>query len=385
MAKRRRGNGEGAFFRTGDKIWHYRLLIGTYPNGKNRYKEFQGQQKKDVAARVEAYKQKYGNRLPDDNANSAFADYILNWAKTVKSNEVKETSYNRLMSTIQVHICPTIGMIRLKELTSTQIQNCLINSMRDKICPQTGKKYSLSSIKKAFVYTKACLEYAAQAGVIEKNPCGGVTLPAKAQRPPKSCRFFNDNEAERFVRACRDSTCSTSWAIEAALYTGVREGELCALRPADIDLIRKKIYIHATIIKHKKDEKNSGCEFQYQPETKNGKSRVVPLNRRATELFSARIKQCSSDQVYLMTLSSKVFNMPTLHKQYKKICAGAGLESIKGLHDLRHTFASKLIRQGTDIKIVSELLGHSSVAFTYNTYVHLLDDQKENTVLQVEW
>lgn len=284
MAKRRRGNGEGAFFRTGDKIWHYRLLIGTYPNGKNRYKEFQGQQKKDVAARVEAYKQKYGNRLPDDNANSAFADYILNWAKTVKSNEVKETSYNRLMSTIQVHICPTIGMIRLKELTSTQIQNCLINSMRDKICPQTGKKYSLSSIKKAFVYTKACLEYAAQAGVIEKNPCGGVTLPAKAQRPPKSCRFFNDNEAERFVRACRDSTCSTSWAIEAALYTGVREGELCALRPADIDLIRKKIYIHATIIKHKKDEKNSGCEFQYQPETKNGKSRVVPLNRRATEL-----------------------------------------------------------------------------------------------------
>lgn len=338
MAKRRRGNGEGAFFRTGDKIWHYRLLIGTYPNGKNRYKEFQGQQKKDVAARVEAYKQKYGNRLPDDNANSAFADYILNWAKTVKSNEVKETSYNRLMSTIQVHICPTIGMIRLKELTSTQIQNCLINSMRDKICPQTGKKYSLSSIKKAFVYTKACLEYAAQAGVIEKNPCGGVTLPAKAQRPPKSCRFFNDNEAERFVRACRDSTCSTSWAIEAALYTGVREGELCALRPADIDLIRKKIYIHATIIKHKKDEKNSGCEFQYQPETKNGKSRVVPLNRRATELFSARIKQCSSDQVYLMTLSSKVFNMPTLHKQYKKICAGAGLESIKGLHDLRHPY-----------------------------------------------
>lgn len=56
MAKRRRGNGEGAFFRTGDKIWHYRLLIGTYPNGKNRYKEFQGQQKKDVAARVEAWK-----------------------------------------------------------------------------------------------------------------------------------------------------------------------------------------------------------------------------------------------------------------------------------------------------------------------------------------
>ena len=61
------------------------------------------------------------------------------------------------------------------------------------------------------------------------------------------------------------------------------------------------------------------------------------------------------------------------------------LKKSKRLDFFRHTFASKLIRQGTDIKIVSELLGHSSVAFTYNTYVHLLDDQKENAVLQVEW
>ena len=63
----------------------------------------------------------------------------------------------------------------------------------------------------------------------------------------------------------------------------------------------------------------------------------------------------------------------------------AGLEGVKGAHDLRHTFASKLIRAGTDIKVVSELLGHTSVSFTYNTYVHLLEDQKEQAVTQMAW
>lgn len=114
--------------------------------------------------------------------------------------------------------------------------------------------------------------------------------------------------------------------------------------------------------------------------------RIVPLNQRALELFRDRLKQCPrGSNAYLVTLTDKGFNLPTLNKHYKKICASAGLESVKGAHDLRHTFASKLIRAGTDIKVVSELLGHTSVSFTYNTYVHLLEDQKEQAVTQMAW
>lgn len=114
--------------------------------------------------------------------------------------------------------------------------------------------------------------------------------------------------------------------------------------------------------------------------------RIVPLNQRALELFRDRLKQCPrGSNAYLVTLKDKGFNLPTLNKHYKKICASAGLESVKGAHDLRHTFDSKLIRAGTDIKVVSELLGHASVSFTYNTYVHLLEDQKEQAVTQMAW
>lgn len=118
--------------------------------------------------------------------------FILDWAENVKRNEIKEASYNRLLSTVKVHICPALGGVRLKDLTGEMIQKDLINSMRDQICPQTKRLYSLSSIKKAFVYLNACMEYAVLIDVLPKNPCRSVTIPTKSQRPPRAYRFFND-------------------------------------------------------------------------------------------------------------------------------------------------------------------------------------------------
>ncbi len=65
---------------------------------------------------------------------------------------------------------------------------------------------------------------------------------------------------------------------------------------------------------------------------------------------------------------------------YSWICKRAGIENHQGLHTLRHTFASLMIRKGVDIKIVSEMIGHSSVTFTYNTYVHLQEDDKADAI-----
>ena len=386
MAKTRRGYGEGAFFRTPDGYWHYRLSVGNYANGKRKFKEFKGKNRKEIALRVDTYKRQYGYTCPDERQNMFLSAFILDWAENVKRNEIKEASYNRLLSTVKVHVCPALGGVRLKDLTGEMIQKDLINSMRDQICPQTRRPYSLSSIKKAFVYLNACMEYAVLIDVLQKNPCRSVTIPTKSQRPPRTYRFFNDVEAARFITACQRSTCATAWALEVAMYTGLREGELCALRPADIDLAGKRIYVHATLIKRKAEGNGTKSEFIYQPETKNGKMRIVPMNQRALELFCDRLKQCPrGSNAYLVTLTDKGFNLPTLNKHYKKICATAGLEGVKGAHDLRHTFASKLIRAGTDIKVVSELLGHTSVSFTYNTYVHLLEDQKEQAVTQMAW
>lgn len=319
MAKARRGYGEGAFFRTPDGYWHYRLSVGNYANGKRKFKEFKGKNRMEIALRVGTYKRQYGYTCPDERQNMFLSAFILDWAENVKRNEIKEASYNRLLSTVKVHICPALGGVRLKDLTGEMIQKDLINSMRDQICPQTKRPYSLSSIKKAFVYLNACMEYAVMIDVLPKNPCRSVTIPTKSQRPPRAYRFFNDVEVARFITACQRSTCTTVWALEVAMYTGLREGELCALRPADIDLAGKRIYVHATLIKRKAEGNGAKSEFIYQPETKNGKMRIVPLNQRALELFRDRLKQCPrGSNAYLVTLTDKGFR--GIISQIAQIC-----------------------------------------------------------------
>lgn len=73
-----------------------------------------------------------------------------------------------------------------------------------------------------------------------------------------------------------------------------------------------------------------------------------------------------------------------MRNSYLGICKKANIDNPQGLHTLRHTFASLMIRKGIDIKIISEMLGHSSVSFTYNTYVHLIEEEKAKVISQLE-
>ena len=149
--KTRRGNGEGSVYQDKNRVWHAKLTVGRYRNGKPRYKEFKGKRKADVIAGLNSYRREYGDLSLESGANMSFADYITRWLENVKRNEQKEATHNRAVSTAKTYIIPMIGGYKVAELSSDIIQLHLINEMRDIICERTGEKLSWSSIQKAYI------------------------------------------------------------------------------------------------------------------------------------------------------------------------------------------------------------------------------------------
>lgn len=150
--KARRENGEGSVYQDKNCVWHAKLNLGRYKNGKRRFKEFQGKRKADVIARRDVYLREHGDLSLEPGANMSFADYITRWLENVKRNEQKEATYIRTVSTANTYIIPMIGGYKVAELTSSIIQLHLINEMRDMTCERTGEELSWSSIQKASSY-----------------------------------------------------------------------------------------------------------------------------------------------------------------------------------------------------------------------------------------
>lgn len=116
--KTRRGNGEGSVYQDKNRVWHAKLNLGRYKNGKRRFKEFQGKRKADVIARRDVYLREHGDLSLESGANMSFADYITRWIENVKRNEQKEATYIRTVSTANTYIIPMIGGYKVAELSS---------------------------------------------------------------------------------------------------------------------------------------------------------------------------------------------------------------------------------------------------------------------------
>ena len=166
--------------------------------------------------------------------------------------------------------------------------------------------------------------------------------------------------------------------ITLIIYTGLRVGELCALQWKDIDWNNRKMVISKSVGVVYENKKR---KLVVQNTTKSGKIRYVPLNDKAIDILTKQREFIGGDKTdYIVNGSSAIVDKTVVANTYPKICKAAGIENPNGIHSLRHTFASLALRKGVDIKVISDILGHASVNFTYNSYVHIIDEQKINAV-----
>lgn len=378
MAKRntKNPNGSHSVYKTKDGRWVAQIVIGKSENGKLKYKRFTSDKQYVVIEKMREFEQGF---TQIKNANKSYlSDFLTGYIFNVKKNVLKPSSFDRDVRTGNL-INKYIGDYTFEQLTAPFIQIELINKLKD-------DSYSYSTIHKAYVLLNECLQYAVDTDKLEKNPCRLVKQPPKKMFEKKEIRWLSEDEIKLFkeqamakYKTGRDRYIY-GLPISLIIYTGLRCGELAALKWSDIDFENKKIYVRkniVTVYDYESADKKTR-KVNLQTSTKTSEGRKIPLIKSAEDILNSiksKYQEINPDG-FIINNSDKMISVDTISDAYTNIAKAAGIDNPLGVHTLRHTFASLLIKKGVDIKIVSDILGHKDVSFTYNIYVHILEEQK---------
>jgi integrase len=271
-------------------------------------------------------------------------------------------TYDGYESIIIHHLKPAFGDIKLKQLHPTAI---------DSYYGRISKELSPRTIHHIHRVLFKALKYAGEIDFLARNPCS-YAHPPKPQN--KTMRTLIPDEAALLLDRAKDTRYYP--VIYTALFTGMRQGELLGLRWRDVNLKTRSISVCQVLYKSR-----HGYIFK-EPKTERSKRNIKITDKLMTFLTEYKRER---ENVYfelgtVLGLDSLVFanddgrpyNPSVLSHDFQRLVQRIGFRGVR-FHDLRHTFASLMLLQGANVKVISEALGHSSVAFTLQVYSHVIE------------
>lgn len=293
------------------------------------------------------------------NDTVTLMEFVDVWLETFKKNSVKPASYNRLEVSKNALLNYQIASMPIGKISFFDIQR-YINQL-----VEAG--YGISGIKKQARIVTSPLKQAAAMRIIAADPSIGIKLPIEenVKKPTKEIIAYTDEEQDRLFKEIKDNQSNIGYlAVVFMIETGIRSGELLALKWKDIQIDRNRMHIHATILY---PTNNTKSVYQDSPKSKSS-NRVIPLTPKAMAI----LKMLPRGE-WVFSSKGERYSYKALMYNTKKLCKAAGV-TYYGEHAFRHTFATNCYYKGIDVKILSRLMGHSSVNVTYNTYINLYGD-----------
>lgn len=355
-----------------DGRWEGRYIKSKSLAGKAAYGYVYAKTYRDVKAKlhnaVASCSSK--NNIPLTTSTDCFSSIASEWFDNIMP-QVKESTANKYRNLLQSYILPIYGEQTLDHITfdfiESQCNNLLLHGGRN------GTGLSSKTVTDSLSIVRSVLKFAIRKGKVVA--CDGSAVQIK--QTVKPMRILSKAEQERLCSYLNSEINPCNIGILVCLFTGLRVGEICALRWEDISFPEQTLYVHQTL-QRIQDNSCSGKKTRIVLTTPKSACsiRTIPVPEPLIKIL--RDYQ-TSKKGYLLTNSESCFVEPrTIQNRFKKALENSEIESAN-FHALRHTFATRCVELGFDVKSLSEILGHATVNITMNRYVHpTLEMKKEN-------
>lgn len=366
-------------FRNDKNIFYARIPYIDKITGNKKRKTVYGPSKNEVKSKIDDFLLSQENDFALTNKNKTIAQVIREEAENDYAlNNIQESSYLRRIETLKMIEKHCIAKVKIKDIDKN-----IINSFFRYL---VDYGYSNSTIKKICCVLRRNVTAAYNEGLIENNPFVVYNIKnPKSRKNDKVVIPLTIEEQKRFTEAAENyipslgNTSNKNLQPLIELYSGMRMGEINALRLSDVDFKNKKINICGTI----ENGKNYSAFRVEHTKTKSG-MRKIPINVKLEKYLKRAVENYTPNEEQLIFFdkeNNKPIATQSVNKVIRSICKRANVRMFSS-HTLRHTYATRLVECNVPIKIVQNLLGHNDITITLNTYTSVLDDY-ESTAMNI--
>jgi integrase len=358
--------------------WAFVVDVGRDADGKRRQHKRSG-----FASRKEAERALRDTLASTDHgryvspSGQTLGDFLVNeWLPTTRPPRVRPNTYRDRELIVNRYVVPRIGMLELQQLTPRHLADLYTELLdRGRIRGEGG--LSPKTVRGVHLVLSKALREAMRWGLVERNPADLVDPPSLrlvAARRRRAMRVWDSHQLRAFLAHVAHDRFYAFWLTAAT--TGMRRSELLGLRWSDVDLAGATLVVNATLVSGR-----DGPLFEELQKTRAG-HRTVSLDEDTVEALLTERRRQEHDQrledgwrnerdLVFVWDDGRHLNPDWVWHEFVRLVDEAGQPRIR-FHDLRHTHATLLLRAGVNPRVVSERLGHSSVAFTLDTYAHVL-------------
>ena len=371
MAKRLKG--EGSVWLRADGRWCGAINLG-WEHGKRRRKYFYGQTAEQVQAAILRARADLAQGLPVVAERQTVEEFLGRWLEDSVKPSVRPLTYEQYRQHVKLYLAPLLGRHQLAKLAPQHVRAFIKQKLVDGLSPRT--------VQLSLVILRRALGQAVKDGLVGRN-VAKLADPPRWKRP--EIKPWEPAEAARFLDAIRTERLEAAYLL--ALSLGLRRGEVLGLRWSDVDLEGKTVTISQALAR-------VGGKLEFiEPKSRQSR-RTVPIHdglvaalrnhrrRQFEERLAAGSRWHDGGLVFTTGIGTPL-EPRALNEDFERVVMAAGLRRIR-LHDLRHSCATFLLAQGVHPRVVMELLGHSQISLTMETYSHVLPDAMREAIGRME-
>ena len=369
----RRGQNEGSIYKRKDGRWAAVVNLG-YKDGKRWRKSFYGRTRHEVQEKLTQAHHSRQRGLPLPPERQTVESFLQKWLVECVGMSVRPRTYEGYAGHVRLHISPVLGRIRLAALSPQDVQSFLNRKLREGYSPRTVQ-YMRAVLRRA-------LGHALRWGLVARNVATLVD-PPRVERP--EVVPFSLEQARVFLNAIKGDRLEAFYSVVLAI--GLRRGEALGLRWGDVDLDAGILTVRGSL------QRIDGRLQLFAPKTSRSRrtialpqTAVAALRRHRVQQLQERLfagSRWQDTSFVFTTLTGTPFDPRNVYRHFQRALKRAGLPS-KRIHDLRHTCASFLLAQDVHPRVVMEILGHSQIGLTMNTYSHVIPALQREAAEQMD-